>query len=344
MCNPLQRRESSHEYTMNGACSVAYQGDIHFFGGILITKTTDGKISVSNRQHFVIEKQRRGKLVKMTQKKDLDIGFQQAACSSFKMTTDYFSWSSMDIVVLCFGADDGAEWAGQSCYSFHDELTYIGDSNFPHAFGELTNYKQNLLTVGGLGGSHTTELLKQNKNGSFIWSQVRSDFQFTGKNSPRYSFDSYKSLHRPEDFTGHSLVTVPPSDVHEEYVLLIGGVVRHDLQTKVFKFNGTWFHFGRLNKSRESHSSIYWNGAVYVIGGSPLEAPRNQTEIPWLPPGARNPWADTRDVRNQDPRKIEVWKIEDSPDIFKSSENWPDLYNWDNPHLFIVPDSFFPDD
>ena len=35
----------------------------------------------------------------------------------------------------------------------------------------------------------------------------------------------------------------------------------------VFKFNGTWFPFGQLNKPRWDHNSIYWDGAVYVIGG-----------------------------------------------------------------------------
>ena len=41
--------------------------------------------------------------------------------------------------------------------------------------------------------------------------------------------------------------------------------------------------------------------------------------------------------------KMEIWKIEDSPDKFKTKENWPDLFGWYRPHLFIVPDSFFPD-
>ena len=41
--------------------------------------------------------------------------------------------------------------------------------------------------------------------------------------------------------------------------------------------------------------------------------------------------------------KMEIWNIKDSPDQFKTEENWPQLYNWYKPHLFIVPDSFFPD-
>ena len=65
------------------------------------------------------------------------------------------------------------------------------------------------------------------------------------------------------------------------------------------------------------HNSIYWNGAVYVIGG----------------------------IYNWDDRntKIEIWNIKESPDKFKTKENWPELFGWAFPHLFIVPDSFFPD-
>jgi len=104
------------------------------------------------------------------------------------------------------------------------------------------------------------------------------------------------------------LVTVESSDFNEEYVLLIGGIDSDD----VYKFNGTWFPFGKLNKPRFSHSLIHWNGAVYVIGG----------------------FGNT---------KLEIWNIKDSPDRFKSKENWPELFEWTWPHLFIVPDTFFPD-
>ena len=80
----------------------------------------------------------------------------------------------------------------------------------------------------------------------------------------------------------------------------------------VFKFNGTWSRFGKLNTPRTYHNSIYWNGAVYVIGG----------------------WFNT---------KMEIWNIKESPDKFKLTENWPELIDWEYPHLFIIPDSFFPD-
>ena len=88
----------------------------------------------------------------------------------------------------------------------------------------------------------------------------------------------------------------------------------------IFKFNGTWFPFGQLNKPRNSHNSIYWNGAVYVIGG-------------------RNDLIDDEKFKT----KIEIWNMKDSPEHFKTIENWPELNDWLDPHLFIVSDSFFPD-
>ena len=60
------RRERSHDYTMMGACSVLFEGDIHFFGGFDYSsyyQTYDGDFT---RQHFVIETQRSGQLIKMT--------------------------------------------------------------------------------------------------------------------------------------------------------------------------------------------------------------------------------------------------------------------------------------
>lgn len=69
-----------------------------------------------------------------------------------------------------------------------------------------------------------------------------------------------------------------------------------------------------MKKKRAYHNSIYWNGAVYIIGGG-------------------------TDAKT----KIEIWNIRDSPNHFKTIENWPVLFDWWFPHLFIVPDSFFPD-
>ena len=137
---------------------------------------------------------------------------------------------------------------------------------------------------------------------------------------------------------GHSLLTIPSSDIHEEYILLIGGVrfimnsivreftakndfLYHSISSMVSKFNGTWYNFGKLRKPRYNHNCIYWNGAVYVIGGK----------------------YNYSDLDDDLQTKIEIWKIDDSPDQFISYENWPLLFDWRSPHLFIVPDTFFPD-
>ena len=205
-------------------------------------------------------------------------------------------------MIICFDYDHR-----NSCFSFDGEINHIGDSNYDHHEGGLTRYNNNLITVGGIRTSPETEIMKRMKNGTFIWSVVESAY--------------FRQLDR---MMWHSLVTIPSSQTHEEYVLLIGGNVRFRNQTygenskTVLKFNGTWTIFGKLNQSRIHHNTIYWNGAVYVIGG-------------------------LHEFYFSERVKMEIWKIADSPDEFKTFENWPELYKWCYPHSFIVPDSFFPD-
>ena len=76
-------------------------------------------------------------------------------------------------------------------------------------------------------------------------------------------------------------------------------------------------HFGELRKPRYNYNSIYWNGAIYVIGGN-------------------HHWSDRK-------TKIEIWNLKNSPDQFITVENWPQLFDWERPTLFVIPDSFFPD-
>ena len=297
------RREPSHDYTMKSACGVLFEGEIHFFGG---ARYANERIDFS-RQHFVIETKRSGQLVKMTKKEDLEIGFLHPSCSSFEMTSEYFSWFKTNAVFLCFDY-----YHQKSCYSFDGKLTLIGYPNYKHYNGGLAKYNGNLLTVGGgylrndtLYGNEKTEILKINDAKNLSWSIVESDFDFT----------------LGEYIDGHSLVTVESSDINEEYVLLIGGFNdQWKAQENVFIFNGTWFPFGKLNKPRAGHNSIYWNGAVYVIGG-----------------------LYDYDIDNNFNTKMEIWNIKESPDKFKLTENWPELIDWEYPHLFIIPDSFFPD-
>ena len=290
------KRESTHDYIMRGACGVVYQGEMHFFGGEF----------PRNRQHFKIEMQRSGKLVQMTELKDLEFPLSNdPSCSSFEINSNYFPWFSKNIVILCF-----CLYVEKSCYSFDGKLAHIRGSNFDHYSDGLTKYKSNLITVGSGSGyklddfnrtvlkssfEPKTELMNRSRNGTFIWSEHKSDFTFG---------DSFNAA--------HSLVTIPSSHFNEECVLVICG------DKDVFKFNGTWNQFGQLNKPRYGHSSIYWNGAVYVIGGFyGIEEEKQKT-------------------------KMEIWKIKDSPDQFQTAENWPELYKWTHPFLFIVPDSFFP--
>ena len=296
------RRAPSHDYTMSGACGVLFQGEIHFFGGSNYRAGID-----FTRQHFVIETKRRGQLVKMTKKEDLEIGFWNPSCSSFEITSEYFLWFKTAVVILCFDI-----YHQKSCYSFDGKLTHIGDSNYKHYYGGLAKYKGSLLIVGGgylrnsaLYGNQKTEILGIDETKNFRWSLIEEDLKF--------SLDEYYIIF------GHSLVTVESSDRIEEYVLLIGGYNGRQIVKDVFKFNGTWFPFGQLNKPRANHNSIYWNGAVYVIGG------------------------DYDFFGDYDKTKIEIWNIKESPDQFKTKENWPELFGWLDPHLFIVPDSFFPD-
>ena len=291
------RREPSHDYTMYLACGVLFEGEMHFFGGYNYYDGND-----FTRQHFVIETRRSGQLVKMTKKEDLEIGFKNPSCSSLEITSEYFPWFRTNVVIICFD-----EYQTRSCYSFNGKLKYICDSKFGHyaVLSGLTKYRGNHLTVGG-PFTQKTEILKMDENKKYSWSVVEPDFKFT----------------RGKNIESHSLVTVEPSDINNEYVLLIGGLnggLNRESKTlkKVFKFNGTWFSFGKLNKRRGSHNSIYWNGAVYVIGGE-YDADDNKT-------------------------KIEIWNIKDSQDKFITTENWPELFSWFYPHLFIVPDSFFPD-
>ena len=145
--------------------------------------------------------------------------------------------------------------------------------------------------------------MSRNKNGTFIWSMV--DHKFGFDQSSRY-------------ISSHSLVTIQSS---EEYVILIGGINdKRKILKNVFKFNGTWSLFGQLKKPRWNHNTIYWNGAVYVIGG---EHKLNYNHT-------------TGET------KTEIWKIKNSPYRFKTVEKMPILRTWYAPSLFIVSDSFFP--
>ena len=95
------RREPSHDYSMAENCGVLYRGEMHFFGG----KYYNGARFAD--QHFVVERQRSGQLVKMTKKKNLDNELQGHSCSTFDITSETFPWTTKTIVILCF--DQGSK-------------------------------------------------------------------------------------------------------------------------------------------------------------------------------------------------------------------------------------------
>ena len=79
---------------------------------------------------------------------------------------------------------------------------------------------------------------------------------------PDFGFSAWGTIR------SHSLVNIESSEMNEEYILLTGGLIFEDTYNEnVYKFNGTWYHFGHLKRPRAYHSSIYWNGAIYVVGG-----------------------------------------------------------------------------
>ena len=361
------KRDTLHYYTMDGACSVIYEGEMHFFGAEPYRKTYSDDYAFL-KQHFTIDTKRRGKMIRMTRQHDLEIKFYYPSCSTFETTSQYFPWLRENIVVLCFGGPvpSQIENSESKCYSFDGNSIgkisnkTIGNSNFGHFDGGLVKYKQNLVTVGG-NENQKTEILERNSNGKYIWTTLQPDFEFTER--------SY--------IQSHSLVNIKSSDMNDEYILLSGGTNNdREVMKHVYKFNGTWQLFGQLRRPRASHSSIYWNGAVYFIGGRyrfngyfsqmfgdlihifnitlnnwNKQFNDTQTLSDWLPyllfeldltMNYLN--YSVVDEIDKDLRvRMEIWKIQDLPDRFETTENWPELFNWGKPHLFIVQDSFFPD-
>ena len=319
-------RDRQHDYTTSGACGVMYEGNINFLGGYTSVPAplwrdhegrNHGSFSVDfSRQHFVIELQRNGQMVKMTKKKDLEERFTEASCNTFAMTYEYFPWFQTNVVILCFDWHHSTYFPWhRSCYSFDGDLHYIGDSNYTHRSGGLAKYRGNLLSVNTDLGK--TEILGRVGSKTFSWSDAEPDFKF-----------KHNRFEKNTLFEHFSLVTVESSDINKEYVLLIGGRVdemhrkREDLTTRqnVFKFNGTWSPFGKLKHRRYWHTSIYWNGAVYLIGGKSkgsisLGDQRSHTMA-------------TRSDYNDEYMKMEIWNIADSPDQFKTTKTWPNLNNW----------------
>ena len=74
-------RDQTHDYTMYESCGVIYQGNMHFFGGSFYFRGED--FYSFDRQHFIIETNRSGKMVKITKMKDLDQSSVDIAQTTF---------------------------------------------------------------------------------------------------------------------------------------------------------------------------------------------------------------------------------------------------------------------
>ena len=184
------QRDPEHDYSLYGACGVVYQGDIHFFGGVYKKNSSEFIDPISHfvteydfrRQHFFIATQRKGRMVKMTKMKNLNVGFYFPSCSNFEITSDNFPWSSKNIVILCFTPDKA-----KSCYSFDGEISFIGESLYSHSGpnnagpgGGLAKYRGKLITAGG-GYIMKIEIMERKKNGTYIWSESDAKFsQYKG--------------------------------------------------------------------------------------------------------------------------------------------------------------------
>ena len=244
----------------------------------------------------------------MTAKVDLDEGFQAPLCNTLEST---------NVVILCF---DNIHV--QSCYTFNGKLAYLNSANIAAKRRGLVKYKENLVSVGmgWEGGYLRTFIMQRGENKDFNWSIIEPNFKYA----------------RGGEITGYSLVNVKSSypGVNEIILLtggrnidIIDGNWKISIMDKVYLFSdNSWYFWGMMRSPRFDHKSIYWNGAVYFIGGYS---------------GKFDDSSPSKDVG----LPMEIWNIIDSPitDWFQTTVNWPWLFTWTDPHLFIVPDSFFPD-
>ena len=136
------RRERSHDYYMRGACSVAYEGEMHFFGGHSYGVDHD-----FTKQHFVIETQRSSQLVKMTKKEDLAIGFKNPSCSNFELSDEYTGDAlanfKTNFVVLCFDGKNPDRY----CHAFDSRIVFMSAANFAHFGAGLVEFRHTLYHI-----------------------------------------------------------------------------------------------------------------------------------------------------------------------------------------------------
>ena len=289
------------KYSIYGACEVTYKGLIHFFGGDLDSHYQNQHFGFDANRNFVVYK-------------NLEIDFKYPQCSTFKISKPHSQSGHKEVVLLCFDSNNF-----KNCYQYDDgELTHFADANENHYLARLGKYKDQLITVGAVGGelgggyNQKTEILNRSYNGEYSWYILGTLEGFLETLEPNYyNFSSTGYIYH------YSMVNVPQTRFNEEYLLLIGGIYSDDnFSDKVHKFNGKWSFFGNLQKTRAYHGSVFLSGRVLIIGGK-----ENQDN-----------WS----------MKTEIW--ETSKSQFETESTWPELNNWwsFSNLVFIIPDYINP--
>ena len=283
------------EYQLEGACGVLYQGLIHFFGGF------DNRY---RNQHFGFDGNRN-----FVQYKSLVMSFTIPQCSTLNISKPNSQSCDREFVLLCFDA-----YHDKNCYKYEaDELTHFADAAYGHYHARLGKYRDQLITVGDYANHQKTEILDRSDNEQYKWTLgSNTKFSSTGK------------------IYDYSMVNIPQIGFQEEFLLLIGGEYSGGVYSdRVYKFNGKWSFFGRLQKKRAFHSSVFLNGKVLIIGGQS-----------WGQSGDQS-WG----IISEDHRKwlkTEIW--DSSKSHFETESTWPELNYWTSYSnlVFIIPDFINP--
>ena len=147
------------KYSFASACSVIYQGLIHFFGGW---------VGYEN-QHFGFDEKRN-----FVKYKNLEMDFSKPQCSTFKIEKINSNSGDKEVVLLCFDYNHKS-----NCYQYYDgELTHFKDANKNHYLARLGKYKDQVITVGdGITAHQKTEILDQSYDGQYRWT-IGTDYNF----------------------------------------------------------------------------------------------------------------------------------------------------------------------
>ena len=114
------------------------------------------------------------------------------------------------------------ENTSKDCFYFDDDKIISSEStSFPHYATKLGHYKDQLVTVGGSDNAET-EILSQS-NGTLEWKLIESgptSDTLWGEFSSTSNFPS--NLTPTGVINRYSMVTIPESNVYDEFLLLLG--------------------------------------------------------------------------------------------------------------------------